>query len=108
MANAGVTSTAAANLVRKTVVLVASLLFFLTVLAGCRLDASEGIRLGWFYRMVVGLSYGGEPLNIEVIIGCSSHAIGVATAAAIVEHGQYLWLRDGSPFPLTYELARMQ
>ncbi len=72
MANAGVMSTAAAKLVRKAVVLAASSLFFLTVLAGCPLDASEGVRFGWFYRMVVELTYGGEPLNIEVIIGCGS------------------------------------
>jgi hypothetical protein len=72
MANAGVSSTVAANVARRAV-LVASLLFLFTaVLASCRLDASEGIRFGWFYRMVVELSYGGEPLNIEVIIGCGS------------------------------------
>ena len=72
MANVGVVSTASANGTRRAVVLAASLLFFLTVLAGCRLDAAEGVRFGWFYRMVVELSYGGEPLNIEVIIGCGS------------------------------------
>src|SRR4051812_29637890 len=72
MANAGVTSTAAADVARRTVVLAVSSLFCLAVLAGCRLDASEGVRFGWFYRMVVELSYGGEPLNIEVIIGCGS------------------------------------
>jgi hypothetical protein len=71
MANAGVTSTAA-DVARRAVVLAASSLFFLAVLAGCRLDASEDIKFGWFYRMVVELSYGGKPLNIEVIIGCGS------------------------------------
>ena len=71
MANAGVMSTAAANLVRKAVVLASSLLF-LAVLAGCQPATSEGIKFGWFYRMIVELSHGGEPLNIEVIIGCGS------------------------------------
>ncbi|WP_354067307.1 hypothetical protein [Bradyrhizobium sp. OAE829] len=72
MANAGVMSTAAANLVRKGVVLASSSLFLLAALAGCQPATSEGIKLGWFYRMVVELSHGGEPLNIEVIIGCGS------------------------------------
>jgi hypothetical protein len=72
MANAGVMSTAAANLARKTVILAALLLLFSAVLAGCRLDAAESVKFGWFYRMVVELTYGGEPLNIEVIIGCGS------------------------------------
>ena len=72
MANAGVMSTAAANLVRKAVVLASSSLFLLAVLAGCQPATSEGIKFGWFYRMVVELSHGGEPLNIEVIIGCGS------------------------------------
>jgi hypothetical protein len=40
MANAGVTSIAAANLVRKAVVLVSSLLFFLTILASAMNDGS--------------------------------------------------------------------
>jgi hypothetical protein len=72
MANARVVSTATANVARRAAVLAGASLFFLTVLAGCRLDAAEGVKFGWFYRMVVELSYGGEPLNIEVIIGCGS------------------------------------
>jgi hypothetical protein len=72
MANAGVTSTAVASVVRRAVVLISSSLFFLAVLAGCRLDAAEDVKFGWFYRMVVELIYGGEPLNIDVIIGCGS------------------------------------
>ncbi|MBR1280558.1 hypothetical protein JQ597_00740 [Bradyrhizobium sp. AUGA SZCCT0177] len=71
MANAGVMSTAAADLVRKAVLLASSLLF-LAALSGCQPGTSEGIKFGWFYRMVVELSHGGEPLNMEVIIGCGS------------------------------------
>lgn len=43
-------------------------------LAGCGPTGSDGIRFGWFYRVVVELSHGDEPLNIEVIIACGSQA----------------------------------
>ncbi|MGJ4947300.1 hypothetical protein [Bradyrhizobium sp. HKCCYLS20291] len=33
---------------------------------------SDGIKFGWFYRMVVDLSHGDEPLSIEVVIACGS------------------------------------
>jgi hypothetical protein len=56
----------------KRVVLAIVPLVFATALASCQPNASEGIKFGWFYRMVVDLSYGDEPLNIEVIIGCGS------------------------------------
>jgi hypothetical protein len=42
------------------------------------------------------------------LVATLPNAIGVAPAAAIVEHDQYLWLSDFFPFPLTHELARMQ
>ena len=42
------------------------------------------------------------------LVATLPNAIGVAPAAAIVEHDRYLWLRDFFPFPLTHELARMQ
>ena len=72
MANAGVMSMRRQiSSVAKAVVLASSLLL-LAVLAGCQPATSEGIKLGWFYRMVVELSHGGEPLNIDVIIGCGS------------------------------------
>jgi len=53
----------------KRAVLAVVTLVFATALASCQPD---GIKFGWFYRMVVELSYDGEPLNIEVIIGCGS------------------------------------
>jgi hypothetical protein len=40
------------------------------------------------------------------LVATLPNAIGVAPAAAIVEHDQYPWLRDFLPFPLTHELAR--
>jgi hypothetical protein len=43
-------------------------------LTGCKSDASDGYKFGWFFRMVVELSYGGEPLNIDVVIGCGTQA----------------------------------
>jgi hypothetical protein len=42
------------------------------------------------------------------LVATLPNATTVAPGAAIVEHDQYLWLRDFYPFPLTHELARMQ
>ena len=52
----------AGELACKRVVLAIATLVIATVMASCQPDA--GIKFGWFYRMVVELSYGDEPLNI--------------------------------------------
>ncbi|UZE47060.1 hypothetical protein ONR75_18850 [Rhodopseudomonas sp. P2A-2r] len=41
-------------------------------LAGCGPSERDDFKFGWFYRMVVELDHGDEPLNIEVIIACGS------------------------------------
>jgi hypothetical protein len=42
------------------------------------------------------------------LVATLPNATTVAPSAAIVEHDQYLWLRDSFRFSLTHELARMQ
>jgi hypothetical protein len=61
-----------ANFAYKGVARALLTLIIAAAMASCQPNASEGIKFGWFYRMVVELSHGGEPLNIEVIIGCGS------------------------------------
>jgi hypothetical protein len=41
-------------------------------LAGCGPSERDDFKFGWFYRMIVELDHGDEPLNIEVIIACGS------------------------------------
>ena len=46
----------------------------LLCMASCGQSQGDDLKFGWFYRMVVELDHGDEPLNIEVVIACGSQA----------------------------------
>jgi len=56
----------------KRVVLAIVTLVAATVMESCQPEALEGIKFAWFDRFDVGLSHGEEPINIGMIIACSS------------------------------------
>lgn len=69
------------------------------VTTGCEPTGRDTVKFGWFYRMVVELSHAGQPLTIDVVIGCGSEVrqiLGEARSARSIWAPYIFGIRAGN------------
>lgn len=91
-----------AALIRSAAVctlVIAALTSIALATTGCEPTGRDTVKFGWFYRMVVELSHAGQPLTIDVVIGCGSEVrqiLGEARSARSIWAPYIFGVRTGN------------